>query len=395
MRRLLALLSVLALLAVACGDDSSSSSESDTTTTTEAPTTTESTTTTTEPPPTTEAPTTTTEAAPELTGADLAATGPYPVGVTTRTLPNGTQMEVWYPAGPLAEGQTDTYSVRDFTPQVMRDLVPEDLNDRFTVDAGRDAPAAEGERFPIVLFSHGSTSFRFQSTTLTHHLASWGMVVASADHVSRSLPGLLGRPEDPPSSVDDIEEAVLVLTTDEFLAAMIDPDRIGISGHSAGGGTTLAYAADGDVDGYVSYASGASADAALPDVPSLFMAGAIDTIVEPERTRDAFAAAPAPSWYIELADSGHLAFSDLCVVGDGDANLISLAEAAGLGDFLTDDLRRLGSDGCDPPNRPVQEVWPGIHQATTGFFRWVFGIDPEPLGLDEFTVGGVTVESNP
>ena len=83
------------------------------------------------------------------------------------------------------------------------------------------------------------------------------------------------------------------------------------------------------------------------------------------------------------------------MVGDGDATLIDLAEAAGLGDFLNDGIRRLGTDGCEPPNRPVQEVWPAIHQATTGFFRWVFGIDDEPLGLDEFTVDGVTVTANP
>ena len=30
----------------------------------------------------------------------------------------------------------------------------------------------------------------------------------------------------------------------------------------------------------------------------------------------------------------------------------------------------------------MQEVWPGINQAATGFYRWVFGIDAEPVGLD-------------
>lgn len=391
MRRLLAIAVVFAVLGTGCGDateETGSTTTTEAATTTDAPTTTESTDT------TTTASTTTTEAPPEVVGLDLAATGPYPVGVTTRRLASGTDMEVWYPAGPDAEGQTDTYAVREFTPDAMRVLVPEETNDRFTVAAGREATAATDGPFPLVFFSHGSTSFRFQSTTLTHHLASWGMVVASVDHPSRSLPGMLGRPEGVASSVDDIEEAELVLLTDETLAAMIDPARIGIAGHSAGGGTTLAVAAMGDIDGYVSYASGASDEAELPDVPSLFMAGAIDTIVEPARTRAAFERAPAPSWYIELADSGHLAFSDLCVVGDGDANLIDLAEAAGLGDFLDDGIRRLGTDGCEPPNRPVEEVWPAIHQATTGFFRWVFGIDAEPLGLDEFTVDGVSVTAN-
>ncbi|MEM7142702.1 MAG: hypothetical protein AAF548_16890 [Actinomycetota bacterium] len=394
MRRLPALASVLltlALVAASCGDDSgdadvaettSTAAAAETTTTTEAPETTSTTT------------TTTTEAPPSVTGADFAAVGPYPVGVTTRTLPTGNAVEIWYPAGDDATGQTDTYAVRDFTPDAMRALVPEELNDRFTVDAGRDASLADDGQYPLVIFSHGSTSFRFQSTSLTHHLASWGMVVASADHPSRSLPGLLGRPDDAPSSDADVAAVRALLRTDDTLGPVIDHDRVGIAGHSAGGGTALRVAADGEMLGYVSYASGAFDDAPLPDVPSLFMSGLIDTIVEPGRTLAAYEAAPAPRWLMEFADSGHLAFSDLCVVGDGDANLITLAEAAGLSDFLDDGLRRLGSDGCDPPNRPVEEIWPGMHQATTGFFRWIFGFDEEPLGLDGLPVDGVSISTS-
>ncbi|MEQ8843083.1 MAG: hypothetical protein RIB98_19070 [Acidimicrobiales bacterium] len=392
----LVLLTVFALLAGSCGDDgdgdsapepddttSTSADDSDTTTTADA--------TTTEAPPITA--TTTTEALPTVTAADLAEIGPYPVGVTSRELPTGNLVEIWYPAGPDAEGQTDTYAVRDFTPEVMRALVPADIDDQVTVAAGRDASTAEDGPFPLVMFSHGSTSFRFQSTNLAHHLASWGLVVASADHPSRSLANFLERPEGGPSSADDVLAALELVTTDPELGPAIDADRVGLSGHSAGGGTTLAVAATGDFAGYVSYASGAFGDEPLPDMPSMFMAGAIDTIVEPSRTIDAFDEAPAPSWYLEFADSGHLAFSDLCAVGTGDATLIGLAEAAGLGDFLDDNIRRLGTDGCEEPNRPVTEIWPGVHQATTGFFRYVFGIDAEPVGLDASAVEGVTADS--
>lgn len=386
MRRLLVLLTALAVLSTACGDDSGSDEADGTTTTTEAPTTTEATTTT--------APaTTTTEPEPAITAADLAEVGPYPVGVTTRELPTGNLVEIWYPAGPDAEGQTDSYAVRDFTPEIMRALVPAETNDVVTVAAGRDASVADDGPYPLVIFSHGSTSFRFQSTNLTHHLASWGLVVASADHPSRALENFLGGPDDPPSSVDDVRATIELVTTDDVLGPAIDADRVGASGHSAGGGTTLGITAEGGIAGYISYASGASDDTALPEVPSLFMAGGIDTIIEPTRTRAAFDRAPAPSFYLEFADSGHLAFSDLCAVGDGGANLIGLADAAGLSDFLNDNIRRLGTDGCDEPNRPVTEVWPGVHQASIGFWRWVFGIDAEPLGLDAAAVTGVTADS--
>jgi len=384
MRRLALCLVTLALLSAACGDDGDGESSSTTsTTTTDAPTTTAA-------PAST---TTTTEPVPTLAAADLAEIGPYPVGVTTRELPTGNLVEIWYPAGPDAEGQTDTYMVRDFTPDVMRELVPEETNDRVTVDAGRDASVADDGPHPLVLFSHGSTSFRFQSTNLAHHLASWGMVVASADHPSRSLMNFLGGPEDPQPASDDMIAMLELVTADPTLGTAIDAERVGISGHSAGGGTTLSVASSGDFAGYVSYASGAFGDGPLPDMPSLFMAGEIDTIVEPSRTHDAFDRAPAPSWYIEFESTGHLAFSDLCAVGDGSATLIGLADAAGLGPLLNDGIRRLGTDGCEEPNRPVTEVWPGIHQATTGFFRYVFGEDEVALGLDAPAVAEVTTDS--
>ena len=315
------------------------------------------------------------------------------MGVTTRELATGNLVEIWYPAGPDADGQTDTYAVRNFLPAIMKDLIPDEINDRLTIDAGRDATIADDGPHPLVLFSHGSTSFRLQSSRLAHHLASWGIVVASADHPTRSLMNLLGEPEGTQPASDDMIAMRTLVLADDVIGSTIDGDRVGVSGHSAGGGTTLTVAAMGDVAGYVSYASDAFADDALPDVPSMFMAGAFDMIVKPARTRDAFARAAAPSWYVELDATGHLAFSDLCVVGDGTATLIDLAVAAGLENFLNDNLRRLGTDGCEPPNRPVPEVWPGIHQATTGFFRWVFGIDPTPLGLDESIVDGVTIKS--
>jgi alpha-beta hydrolase superfamily lysophospholipase len=243
----------------------------------------------------------------------------------------------------------------------------------------------------LVLFSHGARAFRFQSSTLAHHLASWGMVVASADHPARSLPGLLATPEDATDPAADVRAMRELVVADPTLGPVTDPERVAVSGHSAGGGTTLEVAGDEGIVGYVSYASGVFDDAELPDVPSLFMAGALDGIVEPSRTRAAFEAAPAPSFLLEFADAGHLVFSDLCAIG-GDANLIDLAEAAGLGAFLDDGLIRLATDGCEPPNRPVRDVWPGIHQSTTAFYRLVFGIDAGAEGIDAPAVTGVTFE---
>jgi dienelactone hydrolase len=399
MRRLLPALLATALLTAACSSDSDDATEATPTTegssaTTDAPATTETAVSTTEPADTTPA---TTEAPEfEVTAADLAARGPYAVGVTTRTLPEGGLVEIWYPADESTAGATAAYNVREFLPPGVSDLIAADIDDSFSIEATRDAPTAADGPFPIVLFSHGASSFRVQSSHIAAHLASWGIVTASTDHPSRDLTNSLGgTAEGQPPSVDQMRSARAHLTTldaDPLLGGAIDNDRVALGGHSAGGGTIADVALDEGILGYVSYASGLRDN--VPDVPSLFMAGELDGVVDASRTAEAFESAPSPSWLWVFDDSGHQAFSDLCAIGPGDSNLIVLADQAGLGAFVDDRLRALAIDGCEEPNRPVQEVWPGINQAATGFYRWVFGIDAEPVGLDESVVtDGVTIAS--
>jgi fermentation-respiration switch protein FrsA (DUF1100 family) len=401
MKRLLPLLVAAALIAAACGSDSDTAETTAATTeatseTTEAPApeTTQAAATTTEPADTT--PETTEAPAPEVTPAELAARGPYAVGVTTRTLPEGGLVEIWYPADESAAGGTAVYNVREFLPPGVRDLITDGIDDTFTIEATRDAAAAPDGPFPIVLFSHGASSYRLQSSHIADHLASWGIITASTDHPSRDLTNALGgTAEGQPPSVDQMRSMRTLLTTlddDPQLGGALDNERVALGGHSAGGGTISEVGLDDGILGYVSYASGLRDN--VPEIPSLFMAGELDMIIESTRTAEAFDLAPTPSWLWLFADTGHLAFSDLCAIGTGDSNLIDLGEQAGLGAFLDDGLRRLATDGCDEPNRPVQEVWPGINQAATGFYRWVFGIDTEPVGLDESAVtDGVTITS--
>ncbi|NQY57236.1 MAG: hypothetical protein HRT86_12280 [Ilumatobacteraceae bacterium] len=419
MRRSAALIAALIVLA-ACGADSggdgavATTAEAATTAapttaatdTTTAPTTDGATTTEATAPPTTESAETTapatTEPDPGVTPTELAAAGPFEVGATTRVDPalatDGAtgEIEIWYPATDEAAGATDGYDVREYLPAAIADLVPPEVNARFEIAAGRDATAAADGPYPLVLFSHGAASFRTQSSDLARHLASWGFVVASTDHPSRNLTnGLIGATEGQRDSASDMRQMRVFLETlpaDDPVAGVLDTSVVGLAGHSAGGGTIAQVASDPGVVGYASYASGLG-DAAA-DVPSLFMAGALDISVDPiETTTAAYEAAPSPSWLWIIENAGHNAFSDLCAIG-GDATLIDLAEQAGIGDFVDDGLRRLATDGCEPPNAPVQTVWPAINQASTGFFRWAFGIDAEPIGLDASAVTpGVTVES--
>ncbi len=313
--------------------------------------------------------------------------GPYPVGITTLALETGPLVEVWYPAVQGTTG-TDTYDMREFTPEAVQALLTGDADSTFTIEAGRDADAAQGP-FPVVLFSHGSAGIRQQSSFLTSHLASWGMVVASPDHPSRDLNSRLGGgPAEPTDSVDDLLGTLALLGEQNLvgpLAGRMDLDAVGAVGHSAGGGTVLTAANDPAIDGYVSMASGVprSDDApTLPAKPSFFLAGSQDAVVPPERTRAAFEVAPAPTllWIIEGV--GHNGFDDFCTFGNGQG-IIGVAVASGLGGLLESQpaLRALGEDGCLPPSVPVQETFPMINHAVTSWLRSLFGVDSEPVGL--------------
>jgi dienelactone hydrolase len=316
--------------------------------------------------------------------------GPYPVGVTTLELDKGPKVEVWYPAVEGTSG-TETYDMRDYLPEAIKALLAGDVDSTFDYEAGRDAAAADGA-FPLVLFSHGSTAVRVQSSELTSHLASWGMVVASPDHPSRGLANVLGgtaatdRAAGAADSVDDLRQTLTLMGEQNAsgpLAGRIDLDRVAAVGHSAGGGTVLAIAADDEIDGYVSMASGALGGAELPDKPSFFIAGTEDRVVEAEeRTRPAFDAAPAPSLLWILEGVGHNGFDDFCTFGNG-KGIIGVAEAAGLGPVLEAQpgIKRLGEDGCIPPAVPVTDTFPVIDHAITSWLRNLFGVDSEPVGL--------------
>ena len=373
---------ITSLTMVACGSSTTSSPDtdpSDTAVTTD--------------PTTTAAPTTIPDAA--TMAALYTEAGPYPVGVTSLELAAGNKVEVWYPAIEGTTG-TDSYDMRDFIPEAISALLTADVPAVYEYPAGRDAGAATGT-FPVVLFSHGSSGIRFQSTFLTAHLASWGIIVAAPDHWSRDLFHTLSAPVgDRNSSVTELLETLDLVTAENVrsgsrLEGMVDAERVVAMGHSAGGGTILGASLDDRIDGYISLASGAlgmgsdsSAAPALPDKPSFFIAGALDAIISAEEsTRPSFEAVPGPSRLWIIDGVGHNGFDDFCTFGNG-SGIIGVAIASGLGPLLESmgGLKRLGEDGCLPPAQPVDLGFPIIRHAVVAQLRFWFGDDASPMGLD-------------
>ena len=161
----------------------------------------------------------------------------WAVGVTTievkgaggRTLPT----DIWYPIESGTTGSAAKYALG---------LIPSPYG------AIRNAVAAKGP-FPLVAFSHGNQGVRDQSPFLTEHLARHGYVVVSPDHVGNTtttydanLTGAITiwRPGDIKAAIDRIAKPEA--GDPAWLKGLADTTKVGMTGHSFGGYTTLATA---------------------------------------------------------------------------------------------------------------------------------------------------------
>lgn len=337
---------------------------------------------------------------PVIAGTDttvLSRPGPFAVGVRTVAIP-GSSAEVWYPVAPGTTGTQASYEMKMWLPLSAQQRLGTIAGPVFATTALRDAmPAsAPGGPFPAVIFSHGFGGYRLQSSFLTIHLASWGFVVAAPDHPDRNLAAVLGGSFGFASKdVDDLRATVRALTelnVSGDLAGRIDLANLTAVGHSAGANTVLRWASsDESVRGVVALAGGAPSlfGAVTTGLqPTLYMSGANDQVISAPSIAAAYAASKAPKRLIALARSGHLAFADVCSVARDEGGL--LAAAAKLGVSVPAALRTLGTDGCDPPNAPVEQAWPIIELAVTAQLRTVLGAGIPGFGLDQRTLDALS-----
>jgi predicted dienelactone hydrolase len=244
----------------------------------------------------------------------LAERGPFAVGVATLTLidesrptdANGSYAgadtrtlvtEVWYPAeGSAAE------------PEI------------------RDAPLDRSKApYPLIVFSHGYTGIRRQSTTFTSHLASHGYVVVSADYPLTNLaaPGgpRLSDVLNQPGDVSFLIDSLLGFSRQagHQLEGAINEEAIGLSGHSLGGLTTLLAAFGPLRDPRIKAALSIAGPACLMGetaydsaaVPLLVMGGSEDRVVAWPSVRAAYDMAQPPKYLLTILGGNHLRFADL------------------------------------------------------------------------------------
>ncbi len=314
--------------------------------------------------------------------------GPYPVGVRTVTLDvePPRQVEIWYPAVPGSEAGVPRamYESLEALPANLVDPIRAafpDLNSVIEMTAHRDLPANQDGPFPIVLFSHGFGGFRQANSLICSGVASWGFIVASTDHLERGLaevslpgtyPGDDRDEEDLIGMVDLLDE--LNSTAGDPFEGIVDAELVAATGHSAGGGASLAVLDDPIIDAVVGYAA-AGAPVDPPNKPVMLIGAAGDIAVTTERSRETFAALASPKRLVIVAETGHNSFTDQC------PGIRELGGLASLPLPIPDNLVRLGDDGCSQREFPAEEAYGIFQHFTVAHLRDAFGIDPEPIGL--------------
>ena len=350
----------MALLGAACSDDSSEGASEDTTTTAA------------------EGSTPTAEDAEDLAPPD--EPGPYAVGRTVLQLQDADRgrdlvADVWYPAAADAVGDPSIYQ---FLPGIefASDLALAD------VAVSTDGP------FPLVVYSHGSGGLRYVASFFTELLASHGVVVASVDHVGNTAVEMITGSQPPREQiafdrVGDVEFLIDRMLDDSAatggqFSGSIDPERIGVTGHSFGGFTALAAVggytnslgsipADDRIDAVavMAPATGLNSDEELEsvDVPTLLLSGTLDTTVpvDPDTVKAWDLVPGRPLWRVDLDGAGHQSFTDVC---DYQALLPTLANVP---QPLVDAVDEYALEGCTPELMPIAQAHELSNRALVSF----------------------------
>ena len=82
---------------------------------------------------------------------------------------------------------------------------------------------------------------------------------------------------------------------------------------------------------------------------------------------------------VSIEGAGHLAFTDLCVIGEEDGGAIAIAQKYGLD--VPDLIVQLAQDGCRDTDLDVELAWPIINHYVTAQLRFALGLDGAAIGL--------------
>ncbi|MGI9286439.1 MAG: alpha/beta hydrolase family protein [Pseudomonadales bacterium] len=287
--------------------------------------------------------------------ADPSKAGPWAVGhrsftaTDTQRADRSLRTDIWYPVDAAdAGGNLSVYPLGSgigITADIAVDnLPPSDQNFRH-----------------LLVFSHGFGGTNTQSTPLMEVLASHGFIVVSPEHTGNtndSDPIVSGEQAEM-DRVPDVRFIIDIMLAraraeDDVFYQRIHPTRIGVLGHSFGGGTTMGMelgfgGADPDprvvailpVSGSIGADFFTEEQLATVSIPTLLMGGTEDTSVPIEDNARAFGAISGsqPVYRVDLVGAGHTHFANVCALGN---LLISLG-------FTIDQWPSIGAQGLIDP----------------------------------------------
>jgi predicted dienelactone hydrolase len=140
------------------------------------------------------------------------------------------KVEIWYPAV-IPAGRAERVTYESAMPGTPAADAPRNFG--IPGQALRDAAPVSGERFPLVIVSHGYPGSRTFLTYLTENLASKGYVVAAIDHTDSVFGAqaafastLLNRVADQWFTIDAL--SARSLAAGDFLNGLLDASRVAI-----------------------------------------------------------------------------------------------------------------------------------------------------------------------
>jgi predicted dienelactone hydrolase len=295
--------------------------------------------------------------------------GPYAVGTRTLELidtsrtdpyaPDANQprrllVQLWYPAEQASGGRPAPWmeAAEIVAPAVAAWInLPSFFLDHLALSrspAFQDVEVAPGERFPLVLFSHGYGGFRAQNTNQAINLASHGYIVAAVEHTYGAVLSVFPdgsvayhNPETLPSGLSEQEslqatrrlgeqwagDLAYVLgylssldqtSTQGWFSNRLDMDWVGVMGHSTGGGAAIEFCGRDPrcdailtMDPYLKPVSQAVLQLGL-GVPALHLFSESWTSTGNRETFSTFThLANADSWTGSITGTAHYDFTDL------------------------------------------------------------------------------------
>ena len=270
---------------------------------------------------------------------DTSAPGPWPVGVKTAmvTMTGGSRpVEVWYPAtiGSNAGVAQTTYDPVSWLPtSEQQKVLMNPMDDKIqTCDCYRDLPIDSSHGpYPVVIFLHGTASFRTASLSTMTTWASRGFIAVAADHAGLYLADFLvtlGAGCTGGSGVSylggsnlsaDVDAMIAEITGKKaefaFLGNSADMSRIGIGGHSQGASDAASYSNKPNVQIDIPLADlGGTVPPATSALKSVLVAGgASDTVVPYSSDTAAYTGSTAPiKRLVGITGGEHLDVTDLC-----------------------------------------------------------------------------------